>query len=518
MTTETLLVLIVAGIAFVTAFLVMRSRNSNGNAQEASPAVSAPLRLELESLRGQYNSLLEKNAGDQRELALKRERVESLEATGNDLQRMLADAQGEVKGLQERSTAALRNSEDIAKKLSDAERKLEEITSRALEAEKERSVFREAVRLKEIAFNDLEERTKKNDASLREAFENVSRKVMSENAEKFSEKSRIELENMLKPFKETLESTKGELQQSKGAAKEHEDTLKKQVQKIVDEADLLTRVFKGRDIKAFGDLGEDLLESVLHAAGLGRGAHYEVQAQRQNEDERNLKPDILVNLPDNKHLILDSKASLKNYNLAVTAEDKKEQKQFMEAFVEDILERVEELHEKHYPGLKGVRSPDFVMMYVPFEQAFLAALEIKPSLVMDAMRMKVAIVTNGTLLATLRTVSYVWSLHNQQRNAEKIAKQGGLMLDKFINFVDDLQKVRNSIKSCHNSVDAAWKKLYDGNGNLVSHAKTLHSMGVEGKKKPTAPVFRNCAEDEEIQMEAEEAEEEASFEAEAENV
>ena len=516
MKTDIPLILIFGVIAFASAFLVFRFRSSVRVSQEQS-AMADALREELELLRTQYKSLLEKHAGDQRELAIKRESVESLEASAVNLQCKLTDAQAEVNGLTERLSAALMNYEGYAKKLSEAEKKVDELRSRALEAEKERSVLEEAVRLKEIAFNDLDERTKKTDASLREAFENVSRKVMSENAEKFSEKSRVELENLLKPFKETLESTKGELQQSKGAAKEHEDVLKKQVQKIVDEADLLTRVFKGRDFKTFGDLGEELLEAVLHAAGLGRGSHYEVQAQRQNEDDRNLKPDIIVNLPDNKHLILDSKASLKNYNLAVTAEDKKAQRQFMDSFVDDILAHVEELHEKHYPGLTGVRSPDFVMMYIPFEQAFLAALEIAPNLVVDAMRMKVAIVTNGTLLATLRTVSYVWSLHKQQQGAEKIAKQGGEMLTKFINFVDDLQKARNAVRSCQKSVDAAWNKLSDGNKNLISQAKKLHSMGVEGKKKPTAAIFHQHTLEEDDQVPSDEAESEV-VEADAESL
>jgi DNA recombination protein RmuC len=516
MTTDIFLILIFVGIAFAGAMFVFRSRNSAGSAQERSAEIET-LKQQLESVRAQYNSLLEKYAGDQRELEIKRERVQSLEASGADLQRKLADAHAELKGLNERLSAAVANSEGYLKKLSEADKKVDDLTSRAMEAEKERSVLQEAVRLNKIVLSDLEEKSKKADASLREAFENVSRKVMSENAEKFSEKSRIELENMLKPFKETLESTKGELQQSKGAAKEHEDALKKQVQKIIDEADLLTRVFKGRDFKAFGNLGEELLEAVLNAAGLARGSHYEVQASRQNEDEKNLYPDIIVNLPDNKHLILDSKASLKNYNLAVTSEDKKAQKEFMESFVDDILGHVESLHEKHYPGLKGVRSPDFVMMYIPFEQAFLAALEVNPTLVVDAMRMKVAIVTNGTLLATLRTVSYVWSLHTQQQSAEKIAKHGGLMLDKFINFVDDLQKARNAVRSCQKSVDAAWNKLSDGNANLISQAKKLHSMGVQGKKTPDGVVFQHATIDEDLEMEAEDVEVEAAVEAEAES-
>ena len=500
MTTEILLFFVFVAVAGPCAIFVLRFHVNGAQAQKASAEVE-DVRRTLASLQVQYNSLLERHAGDQRELLIKREGVCNLEANQEALQRSLADSLSEVTGLTARLSGALANAEQLNHKLSYAEQKIVNLTRGLHEAENERSVLRETVRVKELAFTELQGTLKKNDADLQQAFENASRKVMAENAEKFSEKSRVELEVLLKPFKETLEATKGELQQSKGAAKEHEDALKKQVANIVAQADALTRVFKGRDMKAFGDLGEELLERVLNAAGLARGMHYEVQAIRQDEDEKNFKPDVIVNLPDDKHLIIDSKAVLKNYNNAVTADDKKAQKHYLEANVTDILNRVKELHEKHYPGLRSVRSPDFVLMYIPFEQAFLAALELRPSLVEEAMRMKVAIVTNGTLLATLRTVSYVWSLHTQQRNAEAIAKQGGRMLDKFINFVDDLQKARNAVRSCHKSVDEAWKKLHEGNANLVSEAMKLHSMGVEGKKKPEAQVFQQCMVDEDIESE-----------------
>lgn len=517
MTIELVVLLIGVGLVFVGSLWVLRSRGGSAYAHAEAAEVEA-LKREVEDLRHNYSSLSERYAADQRELEIKRERVEKLESGERELHGRLSEALVDVKGLQERSSAALKHAEQSSTKLFEAEQKLEEVTKSLRDAERDRSVLRESVRLKEIAFSELEERAKKTDAHLREAFENVSRKIMSENAEKFSEKSRVELENLLKPFKETLESTKGELQQSKGAAKEHEDALKKQVEKIVEEADALTRVFKGRDMKAFGDLGEELLERVLNAAGLARGTHYEVQAIKQDDDEKTFKPDVIVNLPDDKHLIIDSKAVLKNYNNAVTAEDKKAQKEFLEANVDDILARAKELHEKHYPGLKTVRSPDFVLMYIPFEQAFLAALELRPTLVEEAMRMKVALVTNGTLLATLRTVSYVWSLHNQQKNAERIAKQGGLMLDKFINFVNDLKKARNAVESCHKSVDDAWRKLSDGNANLISQAKKLHSLGVEGKKRPEGGVFQQCAIDDDIEIEGEELEGQGELEEQAESV
>jgi DNA recombination protein RmuC len=249
-------------------------------------------------------------------------------------------------------------------------------------------------------------------------------------------------------------------------------------------------------MQAFGELGEGLLEGVLTAAGLARGTHYQVQAQLEGDDQEALRPDVIVNLPDGKHLVIDAKANLKSYNFAVTAEDKQVRRQYMEAHVSDILARVRELQRKHYDKLKSVKSPDFVLMYIPFEQAYMAALEVRPTLVEDAIRQKVAIVTNSTLLATLRTVSYVWTLDLQQRNAELIAKQGGKMLDKIINFAEDLEKVRKAAGVCQQQAENAWSKLVGGPGNLKSHALKLAKLGVKGKKPLEGPIFETHEDDE----------------------
>lgn len=483
MSVEWLGVFVFLGVAALGVAWVLRSRGG----------VSAhdDVQAQSEALRRELSVLVEKSAGNERELSLARERVAGLESRERELLEQLSavtSKQGETEG---RFTAALKQIDDLKGQRQELLLKLEEAVSIKNNLDTQIGVLSETVRLKEQSLAELEARRRKADEELKLVFENLSQRLLRESSDKFSERSKSELESLLKPFKETLELTKGELAQSKGAAKEHQEVLIKQVERIIEEADALTRVFKGRNMQAFGELGEELLEGVLTAAGLSRGTHYEVQVQIDGGEEGALRPDVIVKLPDGKHLVIDAKATLKNYNLAVTTEDKKARQQYLEANVSDILARVKELTKKHYDKLKSVKSPDFVLMYLPFEQAYIAALEVRPTLVEDAMRQRVAIVTNSTLLATLRTVSYVWSLDLQQRNSTLIAEQGGKLLDKMVGFTEDMQKVVRAANTCRDYAEDAWKKLFDGGGNLKAQAQKLKELGVKGKKSYSNPLFED---------------------------
>lgn len=493
MSVEWLAVLVFLGATALALAWVLRPRGSVSGHDD--------VHAQSEALRSEISALAERHAGNERELSLARERVAGLESRERELLEQLSVAtnkQGETEG---RFTAALKEIDDLKGQRQELLTKLEEAVSIKNNLDTQIGVLSETVRLKEQSLAELEARRRKADEELKLVFENLSQRLLRESSDKFSERSKSELESLLKPFKETLELTKGELAQSKGAAKEHQEVLIKQVERIREEADALTRVFKGHSMQAFGELGEDLLERVLTAAGLARGPHYEVQTQIDEGEDGAFRPDVIVKLPDGKHLVIDAKATLKNYNLAVTAEDRKVRKQYLEANVSDIQARVKELNKKHYDKLKSVNSPDFVLMYLPFEQAYIAALELCPTLVEDAMRKKVAIVTNSTLLATLRTVSYVWTLDLQQRNAALIAEQGGKLLDKIVGFTEDMYKVINAANNCQSYAQRAWKKLFDGNGNLKAQAQKLKELGVKGKKPLSGPLFE-VPEDIEVEAEA----------------
>jgi DNA recombination protein RmuC len=318
---------------------------------------------------------------------------------------------------------------------------------------------------------------------LKQDFEALSNKLLTENSSAFRKQSREELDVILKPLKEALESTKGELAKSKGEAEKHNELLVKQVERIVAEADTLTRVFKGTNPKPFGDLGEELLDGVLRASGLQEGVHYESQRGSLDDEHSRKRPDVIIKLPQGKHLIIDSKASLNNYNQSVNAEDKALKETFLAGHVRDIQKHIKDLKIKHYPKLAGVRSPDFVLMYIPFEQAYIAAMEARPTLSTEALRDGVAIVTNTTLVATLRTVTHVWRLVEQQHNAELIAAQGGKLYDKFCGFVGDLEGLGKALDSCQERYNDAFRKLSSGRGNLMKQAHMLHKLGIKGSKE-----------------------------------
>jgi DNA recombination protein RmuC len=337
------------------------------------------------------------------------------------------------------------------------------------------------------------------EAQLKQDFEALSNKLLSENSSTFRKQSREELDLILKPLKEALESTKGELAKSKGEAEKHNELLVKQVERIVAEADTLTRVFKGTNPKAFGDLGEELLDGVLRASGLQEGVHYESQTGSLDDEQSRKRPDVIVKLPEGKHLIIDSKASLNNYNQSVNAEDKAVKESYLAAHVRDIQKHVKGLKTKHYPKLAGVRSPDFVLMYIPFEQAYIAAMEARPTLSAEALNDGVAIVTNTTLVATLRTVTHVWRLVEQQHNAELIAAQGSKLYDKFCGFVGDLEGLGRALDSCQERYSDAFKKLSSGRGNLIRQAHLLHKLGVKGTKELPQALVREEERDDELQ-------------------
>jgi DNA recombination protein RmuC len=364
-----------------------------------------------------------------------------------------------------------------------------------LALEKQLSAANSELQAQGNLFADKGREQSEREARLKQDFEALSNKLLSENSSAFRKQSREELDTILKPLKEALDSTKGELAKSKGEAEKHNELLVKQVERIIAEADTLTRVFKGGNPKAFGDLGEELLDGVLRASGLQEGTHYQCQKSSVDDESTRKRPDVIVNLPEGKHLIIDSKASLNNYNECVNAEDKVTKETYLAAHVRDIQKHVKDLRDKHYTRLSGVRSPDFVLMYIPFEQAYAAAMEARPNLWAEALDHGVAIVTNTTLIATLRTVTHVWRLLDQQQNAEEIAAQGGILYDKFCGFVSDLEGVGKALDTCQERYSNAFKKLSNGKGNLMMQADRLRKLGVKGTKEIPQSLVNQAEQD-----------------------
>lgn len=316
---------------------------------------------------------------------------------------------------------------------------------------------------------------------MQERFEAISNKLLNSTATDFRKHSRDDLEGLLKPFKEALEATRGALFETKGETAKNSDILKQEIARISQEADNLCRVLKG-DMKALGTWGEHMLEQILDRSGLQQGIHYTREVSLNSHEGDNRRVDVVVHLPEERHLIIDSKMSLGNYRHAMNAQDTTVRAQYMAAHVADIRSHIRGLKNKHYSRLQGIRSPDLVLMYVPVEQAYSVAVQYDAELFMDALDAKIVLITNSTLLATLHTVAHVWRMAEQEKNAQEIAKRGAILFDKFCGFVEDIEGIGVALERSHDAWESALNKLTSGKGNLIGQAQKLVRLGVKPTK------------------------------------
>jgi DNA recombination protein RmuC len=258
-----------------------------------------------------------------------------------------------------------------------------------------------------------------------------------------------------------------------------------------------------------GNWGEQRLEQILEKAGLQEGLHYERQqaatSAAPGEDEaRRRFLDVVVKLPEGRCLVIDSKVSLAAYEAHVNAtDDPAAAALHLQRHVEALRKHVRDLGAKRYHELYGIQTPDFVLMYVPLESAYFAALAQEPGLFAEALERNVVLITNSTLLATLRTVAHVWRLAAQQENAAEIARRGGALYDKFCGFISDLEAVGKSLSASQGAYDEAMKKLHTGRGNLLRQAEDLKKLGARAAKALPAPLLERADESDDAQLELE---------------
>ena len=264
------------------------------------------------------------------------------------------------------------------------------------------------------------------------------------------------------------------------ALKEQLNNLKDLNLQMSKEAINLTKALKG-DSKAQGDWGETQLEILLEKANLVKDIHYTTQGGYRDDEGRLKKPDFIINLPDNRHLIVDSKVSLTNYEAYFNEEDEDKKEQHLKKHIESIKKHIKELSEKKYEGLYEINTPDYVLMFVPIEPAYLLALNKNNQLYMEALDKNVVLVSTSTLLATLSTVSSMWRQENQKKNVLEIADQAGRLYDQFVNLTDDLIKVGNQLKTVQGSYDTSMKKL-TGKGNLIRKVERIKELGAKTSK------------------------------------
>ncbi|WP_053978340.1 DNA recombination protein RmuC [Mangrovimonas xylaniphaga] len=345
---------------------------------------------------------------------------------------------------------------------------------------------------------ELEERQQQ----LRKDFELLATKILDEKSEKFTIQNKENIKNILNPlqekihlFEKKVEDTQKESISMHSALKEQLLGLKDLNQQMTKEATNLTKALKG-DSKMQGNWGELVLERVLEKSGLEKDREYFVQQNFTREDGTRVLPDVVLHLPDNKRMIIDSKVSLTDYERFVNA-DEEHRPQFLKAHVNSIRRHVDQLSEKNYHDLYDMESPDFVLLFIPIEPAFAVAINDDNSLYNKAFEKNIVIVTPSTLLATLRTIDTMWNNEKQQQNAIEIARQAGALYDKFEGLVKDLTGVGKKLDDAKKDYSSAMNKLVDGRGNLITSVEKLKKLGAKAKKAlPEAIIKRAISDDE----------------------
>ena len=333
-------------------------------------------------------------------------------------------------------------------------------------------------------------------------FENLANKIFEEKTTKFSEQSKSNLAEILNPLKERITEFQSKVEETNKESISRTSALREQLQSLKDmnqqmstDAQNLVKALKG-DTKAQGDWGEIQLERILERSGLRKGEEYSIQESFTTEEGRK-RPDVIVNLPEEKKIIIDSKVSLVSYERFVSAADDDQRSIHIKAFIDSVKKHIKELSEKNYQSIFDHGSLDFVLMFIPIEPAFSLAIQFGEDLYAQAWEKNIMIVSPMNLFIALRTIAYIWRQENQNKNALEIARQSGALYDKFVGFMEDLKSVGDRMDQAKTSYANAMSKLVDGSGNLVRRVEKIKKLGAKASKSlPQNILNRSDVDDE----------------------
>ncbi len=400
--------------------------------------------------------------------------------------------------LQERLDVRGREVAALSARLGETEHQLREV-SRSLSAATVRNAELET-RLSEERKQSTEKLALLQEAreQLRTEFQNLAHRIFEDKTRRFTDQSRANLDQVLSPFREQLKDFEKKVEDTYQKEARERFSLRQEVirlqdlnQQIQTDAVNLTNALKGQS-KTQGNWGEVILERVLEQSGLHKGREYEAQGSYRDMQGRQMRPDIIVHLPENKDIIIDSKVSLTAYEKYVNATDDEVKKQAIRQHLLSLHAHIKELQGKRYETLPEIRSLDFVLMFIPVEGAFMLALDEDENLFRKCFEHNIMIVSPSTLLVTLRTIQNIWRYEYQNRNAMEIARQAGNLYDHFVRFVADLEKVGEHLEKARQSYDQAHKRLSTGRGNLVRRAEGLRELGIQNTKALSASMQENA--------------------------
>lgn len=319
-------------------------------------------------------------------------------------------------------------------------------------------------------------------------FENIANKVLHHQSAIMDEKQKLGIKEILDPLKEKIKTFEDKIEKTNLESVGRHESLKEQMKLLYEKSDQvskdannLVKALKG-DYKKQGNWGELILESILDKSGLEKNREYFVQLTERNDEGKMYKPDVVIQLPDGKKLIIDSKVSLNAYEMMVNADTDDEQKIAHKAHVLAVKTHIDTLASKNYHDLYKVESPDFVLMFIPIDTALSAAIQLDAELYLYAFDKNIVMVAPSTLLATLKTVDTMWRNDKQNRFAMEIAEEAGKMYDKFVGFADDMDKLGKQLNTAQSTYHDSMKKLNSGTGNLVSRAENIKALGAKANK------------------------------------
>jgi len=345
------------------------------------------------------------------------------------------------------------------------------------------------VHLFEARAHDLMQSEERLRIAARAEFENLASRIIERESRTFQESSERGLERLLTPLRERLRDFEKRVEESYQAEGRERHVLKAEVERLIQlneriviEANQLTSALKG-DNQFQGDWGELVLESILESSGLREGIEFTLQEAFVGTDGERYRPDVIVRLPDDKQIIVDSKVSLTAFEAYSRVTQGPERDRQLKAHLSSMMNHVDQLASKHYPKLKGLRTPEFVFLFTPVEPAYLLAMRSDPELAMYAWKKGVAIVTSTSLFTSLKTVASIWRLEHQNRNAQEIAQEAAKLYDKFVGFYDDFEKIGRIFESGLQQYDEARRKLRDGPGNVFRKIELLRELGAAPAKR-----------------------------------
>lgn len=371
--------------------------------------------------------------------------------------------------------------EKLSNEIVQEREKLQAANSRLAKAEEAFRNMNEKLITQKSEFEELQKR-------FTTEFQNIANRILEENSKKFTELNKSNLDVVLNPLNEKIKDFGEKVEKIYKAESDERITLKTEIKNLVElnkqisqEANNLATALKG-DNKKQGNWGEYILEQILERSGLVKGREYFTQVTSTNAKDEIIKPDVIINLPDHKHVVIDSKVSLVAYEAFVNSVNEEDRQRFQKEHLLSVRTHIKTLSEKNYHSSKDLNTPEFILLFIPIESSFSAAVQASEDLFNFAWEKRIVLVSPSTLFATLCTIASIWKQERQNQNALEIARQGGNLYDKFVLFVEDLQKIGGSINTTQRLYEDAFNKLKEGKGNLIKRAEDIKKLGAKATK------------------------------------